>query len=130
MWVRAHLEEDYGLPVGQMHWVTQDPAHVEQYSDPSNVEHVGKGESLPDMLLSGALDAVIMGNDLPKGDDFIPVIPDSAAKDRIWWEKHGFMPIKVEIVSKAKFEQWAGEAKKKFAAADAPAVTLAAQHAR
>lgn len=93
MWVRAHLEEDYGLPVGQMHWVTQDPAHVEQYSDPSNVEHVGKGESLPDMLLSGALDAVIMGNDLPKGDDFIPVIPDSAAKDRAWWEKHGFMPI-------------------------------------
>ena len=43
---------------------------------------------------------------------------------------HGFMPIKVEIVSKAKFEQWAGEAKKKFAAADAPAVTLAAQNAR
>lgn len=43
---------------------------------------------------------------------------------------HGFMPIKVEIVSKAKFEQWVGEAKKKFAAADAPAVTLAAQTAR
>jgi 4,5-dihydroxyphthalate decarboxylase len=93
MWVRAHLEEDYGLPVGRMHWVTQDPAHVEQYSDPPNVEHVGRGESLPDMLLQGSLDAIIMGNDLPKGNEFIPVNPDSVASDRAWWEKHGFMPI-------------------------------------
>lgn len=93
MWVRAHLEEDYGLPVGSMHWVTQDSAHVAEYSDPANVEHASKAASLPDMLLNGALEAVIMGNDLPKGDDFIPVIPDSVAKDRAWWEKHGFMPI-------------------------------------
>jgi 4,5-dihydroxyphthalate decarboxylase len=93
MWVRAHLEEDYGLPVGRMRWVTQDPAHVEEYSDPPNVEHVGRGESLPDMLLKGALDAVIMGNDLPKGDQYIPVVPDAPARDRAWWAKHGFMPI-------------------------------------
>jgi cytochrome c oxidase subunit 2 len=39
---------------------------------------------------------------------------------------HGFMPIKVEIVSKEKFAAWAADAKKKFASVDAPAPTLAA----
>jgi len=28
MWVRAHLAEDYDLPIERMHWVTRDPAHV------------------------------------------------------------------------------------------------------
>ena len=93
MWVRAHLEEDYGLPIESMTWVTQMPAHVEEYRDPPNVVHVGRGESLLDMLHSGAIDAVIMGNDLPGGDDYIPVIPEAAAKDHDWWQRHRFMPI-------------------------------------
>ena len=33
---------------------------------------------------------------------------------------HGFMPIAVEVVSKAKFDAWVAEAKKKFASDDAP----------
>ena len=34
---------------------------------------------------------------------------------------HAFMPIEVKVVSEADFETWAAAAKKKFAAADAPA---------
>ena len=93
LWVRAHLEEDYGLPVGQMSWVTQVPAHVEEYDDPPNVEHVGPEESLLDMLRSGRIEAAILGHDLPKGEEFIPVFPDSTARDVAWWKTHGFMPI-------------------------------------
>lgn len=33
---------------------------------------------------------------------------------------HGFMPIAVEVVSKAKFDDWVAEAKKRFASDDAP----------
>lgn len=33
---------------------------------------------------------------------------------------HGFMPIAVEVVSKAKFDAWVAEAKKRFASDDAP----------
>ena len=32
--------------------------------------------------------------------------------------KHGFMPIAVEVVSKAKFDAWVAKAKKEFAADD------------
>ncbi|HEY4136062.1 MAG TPA: cytochrome c oxidase subunit II [Alphaproteobacteria bacterium] len=38
---------------------------------------------------------------------------------------HGFMPIAVKAVSKEDFEKWTEEAKKKFAAADAPIPALA-----
>jgi cytochrome c oxidase subunit 2 len=39
---------------------------------------------------------------------------------------HGFMPIKVEIVSKEKYAAWVEDAKKKFARVDAPAPQFAA----
>jgi 4,5-dihydroxyphthalate decarboxylase len=93
MWVRAHLTEDYGLATASIHWITQKPSHVEAYHDPSFVECVGSERSLLDMLRDGAIDAAILGNDLPKGDEFAPVIDDAAARDLAWWQQHGFMPI-------------------------------------
>ena len=99
MWVRAHLTEDYGLPTQSVHWLTHDPAHVEQYGDPPFVERTGSKKSLPDMLRDGEIDAAILGNDLPKGDEFAPVIPDAAAKDMAWWNQHRFMPINHMVVA-------------------------------
>jgi 4,5-dihydroxyphthalate decarboxylase len=93
MWVRAHLTEDYGLLTPSMRWITREPAHAEEYSDPPFVELAGSKKSLPDMLRAGDIDAAILGRDLPKGDEFAPVIPDAAARDQAWWQQHGFMPI-------------------------------------
>jgi 4,5-dihydroxyphthalate decarboxylase len=93
MWVRAHLAEDYGLSTPGMRWITQVPSHVASYEDPVFVECVGKQKSLLDMLRDGDVDAAILGNDLPKGDEFAPVIPNAAARDLEWWEVHRFMPI-------------------------------------
>ena len=99
MWVRAHLTEDYGLSTESMRWLTRDPAHVEQYQDPPFVEHMASRKSLPDMLRDGDIDAAILGNDLPKGDEFAPVIPDAATKDLAWWRQHRFMPINHMMVA-------------------------------
>ena len=98
LWVRSHLFEDYGLPIDRMDWVTQVGAHVEAYKDPPNVTHAPPGAKLLDMLRSSDVDAVIMGNDLPKGPEWLPVIPDAEAKDLAWWRKHGFMPINHMVV--------------------------------
>jgi 4,5-dihydroxyphthalate decarboxylase len=40
----------------------------------------------------------ILGNDLPDGDEFAPVISDHAAADRTWYSQHGFMPINHMVV--------------------------------
>ncbi len=93
MWVRAALREDFGLPVEEIHWVTRDPAHVEEYSDPAFVIHDETGKSLVDQLRDGDIDAAILGNDLPKDDEFAKLIPDHRAKDEAWMAIHGFMPI-------------------------------------
>jgi 4,5-dihydroxyphthalate decarboxylase len=98
MWVRAHLAEDYDLPIETMRWITRDGAHVEEYLDPPMVEHTPTDKSLPDMLRDGDIAAAILGNDLPKGDEFAPVISDHAAADRTWYSRHGFMPINHMVV--------------------------------
>jgi len=99
MWVRAHLTADYGLSTQSMRWFTRDPAHVEQYRDPPFVEHLPTHKSLPDLLRDGDIDAAILGNDLPRGDEFAPIIPDAATRDLKWWERHRFMPINHVMVA-------------------------------
>jgi len=93
MWVRAHLTEDYGLATDSIHWVTRDPAHVAQYRDPAFVEHSDDDRSLVDLLREGVIDAAILGNDLPKDEEFVPVIADAAVRDQTWYDEHGFVPI-------------------------------------
>lgn len=93
MWVRDHLAEDFGLDLEAIRWVTRDAAHVEQYVDPAFVHHDDSVKSLPDMLRNGDIDAAILGNDLPKGDEFQSVIADAADRDMTWWRRHRFMPI-------------------------------------
>ena len=102
MWIRAHLTADYGLATDSMRWLTRDPAHVEQYRDPPFVEHIASQKSLPDLLRDGDIDAAILGNDLPKGDEFIPVIPDAATRDQAWWQQHHFMPINHMMVASSE----------------------------
>lgn len=93
MWVRAHLVEDYGLATPDICWITHDPAHVEQYQDPPFVEHPAHGKGLLEMLHDGDIDAAIFGNDLPEGDDYVPVIANAKSLDLAWAQQHGFVPI-------------------------------------
>jgi 4,5-dihydroxyphthalate decarboxylase len=102
MWVRAHLVEDAGLATSDIHWVTHDPAHVTQYQDPPFVEHPAHGKDLLAMLHDGDIDAAIFGNDLPEGDDYVPVIADAKAKDLAWAQLHGFVPINHVVAASAE----------------------------
>jgi 4,5-dihydroxyphthalate decarboxylase len=102
MWVRAHLVEDYGLATPDIRWITHDLAHVEQYQDPRFVEHPAHDKSLLDILHDGDIDAAIFGNDLPEGDDYVPVIADAKAKDLNWAQQHGFVPINHVVVASAE----------------------------
>ncbi|GHH77198.1 hypothetical protein GCM10018793_24670 [Streptomyces sulfonofaciens] len=99
MWVRAHLAEDYGIAPQDIRWSTREGAHVAEYADPGFVEHDGSQASLLDLLREGRIDATILGNDLPGTDEFVPVVPDAAARDERWWRQHGFMPVNHMVVA-------------------------------
>jgi 4,5-dihydroxyphthalate decarboxylase len=91
-WIRSHLAEDYGLAADEIEWITQDEAHVPEYADPPFVHRTLPG-SLVDALRAGEIDAAILGNDLPAGDEFVPVIDRAAERDHDWAVKHGYVPV-------------------------------------
>jgi 4,5-dihydroxyphthalate decarboxylase len=101
MWVRAHLVEDYGLATPDIRWITHDPAHVEQYRDPPFVQRPAQDKSLLELLHDGDVAAAIFGNDLPQGEDYVPVIADAEAKDRAWSQQHEFVPINHVVAASA-----------------------------
>ena len=105
MWVRAALREDYGLDVRQMTWLTQGGSHLGEFADPAFVRAAAPGRSLLELLRAGEIDAAILGNDLPQGEEFAPVIADHRERDAAWVAAHGFMPINhVVAVSRAVAE--------------------------
>jgi 4,5-dihydroxyphthalate decarboxylase len=91
-WIRSHLAQDYGLAADDIEWITQDEAHVPEYGDPPFVHRTLSG-SLTDALLAGEIDAAILGNDLPSGDEFTPVIDHAAERDHDWAVKRGYVPV-------------------------------------
>jgi 4,5-dihydroxyphthalate decarboxylase len=93
VWVRGILQNDYGVAADAVRWVTQEGAHLAEYRDPDWVERAASAGGLTTLLREGAIDAAILGNDLPDDPDFVPVIenPESAAQS--WFEKHGVVPV-------------------------------------
>src|SRR5260370_10553708 len=37
VWLRGHLQNDYGVDIGGVHWVTFEDAHVNDFRDPAGV---------------------------------------------------------------------------------------------
>ncbi|CAG9201862.1 4,5-dihydroxyphthalate decarboxylase [Paraburkholderia tropica] len=98
MWVRAILREMYGVPLEEIEWVTIEGGHLEEYADPAFVRRADAGKQLLPMLRAGEIDAAILGNDLPDGPEFKPLIDDAAAADREWYGRHRYVPINHVVV--------------------------------
>src|SRR5437588_7885844 len=79
LWVRGILQNDYGVDLDRVHWVTFEDAHVTEYRDPAGVERVRGEKSLLSMLREGDIDAAIYGADLPSDPGLIAVIEEPAA---------------------------------------------------
>lgn len=92
VWVRGILLDEYGIDHRSITWVTAEDAHVQEYHDPSNVEHLSPGRDLGAMLRSGEIDAAIA---LPGLDPSLirPVIPDADAAAVAWYRKTGAYPV-------------------------------------
>ncbi|WP_394778166.1 hypothetical protein, partial [Undibacterium sp.] len=98
MWVRAILEQTYGMPSDKINWITFEGSHLAEYDDPAFVTRAPEGKGMLDMLLAGELDAAIFGNDLPSNEGILPLIPNPVEADKIWYEQHRFVPINHIVV--------------------------------
>jgi len=93
VWLRGILANDYGIDLDSVRWVTFEDAHVAEYRDPPWVERAALGADLLGMLRHGALDAVIVGNDVPDDPALRTVFSDPTASGQAFWRKHGVVPI-------------------------------------
>ena len=103
VWVRGILQEQFGVDVDKVHWVTFEDPHVAEYSDPPSVERAPAAKNLVQMLLDGELDAAIVGDKLtdPRLE---MLIPDAHAAARTWAEKHG-APINHMVVIRSELSR-------------------------
>ena len=82
VWVRGILENDYGVDLDKVRWVTFEDGHVAEYHEPPGVERAGADKNLLKMLREGELDAAIYGADLPNDPALKSLIPDAEAAGR------------------------------------------------
>jgi 4,5-dihydroxyphthalate decarboxylase len=122
VWVRGVLHDEYGIAHDAMTWVTEEDAHVQEFSDPPFVERIASGQDLRAMLLAGEIDAAIALAGLEPAQ-IRTVIADADAAAAGWQRRTGVYPINHVVVVKdallAEHPWLAGELMRLFAEARA-----------
>ncbi len=100
-WSRGILQNDYGVDLGTVTWVTYEGSHVNEYRDPPNVVRADAGKKITDMLLSGEIDAAIGAGriDSPTVKPLFDRAPDVEAA---WFRKMGVYPANHIVVVKSE----------------------------
>ncbi|MDB5594544.1 MAG: 4,5-dihydroxyphthalate decarboxylase [Hyphomicrobiales bacterium] len=104
-WVRNILSQEQGVDLESVKWVIFEDAHLAEYKEPSFVTRAPKGTNLLSMLMSGEIDAGILGNDLPEDPKIKPVIPNAAQAGKAWHERTGLIPVNHMLVVTQKLAQ-------------------------
>ena len=92
-WVRGIPQNEYGVDLDRIHWITFEDPHVAEFRDPPAMERAAEGKQLMSMLLAGEVDAIVTtGKDL-QDPRVCSVIPDPDAAAREWYERHQAVPI-------------------------------------
>ncbi|WP_159946442.1 ABC transporter substrate-binding protein [Rhizobium sp. 18065] len=92
-WVRGILQNEYDVDLSKITWVCFEDAHVENYTEPSNVTRGSEGQKLIDMLLDGSLDAAMLGSNMPDDPRLKTVIVDPQEAAKVWFERTGVIPL-------------------------------------
>jgi 4,5-dihydroxyphthalate decarboxylase len=103
VWVRGFLSDDFGVDTSAVDWVVYEDSHLAGLAEPSYVSRAAEGGKLGEDLLSGAVDAAIMGNDLPKDGRIRTVLPNPARAAARWYGQTGAIPLNHMMVARDDF---------------------------
>jgi 4,5-dihydroxyphthalate decarboxylase len=96
VWMRGILQNDYGVDLSGVQWVTFEDGHVAEAKDPPGVIR-SKGD-ITEMLLAGELDAAIYGAAMPKDARLKSVIADPDGEAKAWYARHHLVPVNHMVV--------------------------------
>ncbi len=97
-WLRGIIENDYGIDLSGVQWVTFEDGHVAEAREPEGVIRARPDQDMTAMLLAGELDAAIYGAALPQDPRLKSVIPDPEAAARDWYARHRLVPVNHMVV--------------------------------
>lgn len=109
LWVRAILQEDYGVDPEAIAWTAFEAPHLAEVRDPPWVARAAAGQELFAMLFAGELDAVI-ANVIPSDPRLATVIPDAAGAAALWRADKGMVQVNHVMVASAALVAGAPEA--------------------
>jgi 4,5-dihydroxyphthalate decarboxylase len=98
VWMRGILQNDYGVDMSRVQWVTFEEGHVAEGRDPPDAMRAQPGHDLTQMLLAGELDAAIYGAAMPDDARLKSLIADPEAAAREWYAKHRLVPVNHMVV--------------------------------
>lgn len=104
IWVRGHLQHEYGVDMDKIHWVQGAVEKAGAHGDPHALpllkpvpmEINDTGKSLSELLAEGAIDATL-GSRLPDSlrthNDVVRLFPDYRAVEREYYQRTHIHPI-------------------------------------
>jgi len=98
-WIRGILQNDHGVDLDRVKWVTFEDPHVAEYRDPETAERAPAGKQLVKMLLDGEIDAGLVGGADLKDDRLQPVIANPSEAGQIFCQQRA-IPINHMLVVK------------------------------
>jgi len=101
-WVRGILQDQFGLDLTTLRWVTFEPAHVDGFEDPSNCTRAAEGKTLLQMTLDGEVDAAIGLEPHPR---LRPVLQNVEQREADYERQTGIRPINHVLVLKGELAQ-------------------------
>lgn len=99
-WMRGILQNDHGVDLDAIKWVTFEAPHVAEYGDPPTAERAPEGKQLVRMLFDGEIDVGLVGGDDLKDPRLRSVIPNPDDAARSWCQRYGVRPINHMLVVK------------------------------
>ena len=99
-WVRGVLQNDHGVDLDSIQWVTFEDPHVAEYSDPPTAVRAPAGKTIVQMLIDGEIDAGVVGGPDLKDLRLQPVIANPNDAALAWCKKYSALPINHMLVVK------------------------------
>jgi 4,5-dihydroxyphthalate decarboxylase len=115
IWTRGILQNEYGVDISRVTWVTDDEEHVSSLRLPPNVVRAPAGRSLVDLMAAGEIQAAFTDNaglgrtgaptdgwvgGEQRQDTYAELFPDAPRREAEWFRNTGIYPVHGLIVVK------------------------------
>jgi 4,5-dihydroxyphthalate decarboxylase len=113
-WVRGILQNEFGVDLNRINWVTIEDGHVPEFKDPPNAQRAPAGKNVLNMLLEGELDAAILSGAEIKNPKVKVLIPNAKEAGADWYRKNGTIQVNHIFVVKESLAKSDPEAVKEL----------------